>query len=77
MRTEVRSWRKSVLMLLKSSRPGTEHRAATASGAAPQYAGLWVRFAALAMDGLLLSAIFLPVTRLVKGVWLMSPGDHG
>lgn len=41
-----------------------------------QYAGLWIRFAALAIDALIFSAVFFPVTRLVKGVWLMSPGDH-
>jgi uncharacterized RDD family membrane protein YckC len=46
------------------------------SGIAPRYAGLWIRFTALAIDGLLCCAIFFPVTRLVKGVWLMSPGDH-
>jgi uncharacterized RDD family membrane protein YckC len=43
---------------------------------APRYAGLWIRFSALAIDGLLWCAIFFPVTRLIKGVWLMSPGDH-
>ena len=64
-------------MFPKSSRPGNQHDAAPASGTAPRYAGLWIRFAALAIDGLLFCAIFFPVTRLVKGVWLMSPGDHG
>ncbi len=43
---------------------------------APRFAGLWIRFSALAIDGLLWCAIFFPVTRLIKGVWLMSPGDH-
>ncbi len=76
MRTEVQGWSNSVLMFPKSARPSNQHDAATASGAAPRYAGLWIRFAALAIDGLLFSAVFFPVTRLVKGVWLMSPGDH-
>lgn len=40
------------------------------------YAGLGSRFLALLIDFLLLSAVFFPVTRLVKGVWLMSPADH-
>ncbi len=77
MRTEVQGWSNNVLMFPKSPRPSNQHDAATASGAAPQYAGLWIRFTALSIDGLLCSAIFFPVTRLVKGVWLMSPGDHG
>jgi uncharacterized RDD family membrane protein YckC len=42
----------------------------------PNYAGLGTRFVALLLDGLLLSAIFFPVTKIVKGVWLMSPADH-
>ena len=40
------------------------------------YAGLWPRFLALFIDFLLFCALFFPVTRLVKGVWLMSPADH-
>jgi len=40
------------------------------------YAGLWPRFLALLVDVLLFCAVFFPVTRLVKGVWLMSPQDH-
>ncbi|TFH65937.1 MAG: hypothetical protein E4G91_00580 [Candidatus Zixiibacteriota bacterium] len=40
------------------------------------YAGLGSRFLALLIDGLLLSAIFFPTTRIVKGVWIMSPADH-
>ena len=63
-------------MFPKSSRTGIQGGAGTASGTAPSYAGLWIRFSALAIDGLLFSAVFFPVTRLVKGVWLMSPGDH-
>lgn len=41
-----------------------------------QFAGLWTRFLALLVDFLLFCACFFPVTRLVKGVWLMSPRDH-
>ena len=41
-----------------------------------QYAGLWVRFLALAADGILFCLVFFPVTRLAKGVWIMSPSDH-
>ena len=41
-----------------------------------EYAGLWERFLALLIDGLLFCACFFPVTRIVKGVWLMSPQDH-
>lgn len=41
-----------------------------------RYAGLGVRFAALLLDLLLFCAFFFPVTRLVKGVWLMAPNDH-
>jgi uncharacterized RDD family membrane protein YckC len=42
-----------------------------------RYAGLGRRFLALLVDFALLCAGFFPVTRLVKGVWLMSPTDHG
>lgn len=42
----------------------------------PHYAGLWPRFFALLVDLLLFCAVFFPVTRMVKGVWLMSPSDH-
>jgi len=40
------------------------------------YAGLGVRFAALFVDLLVFCAFFFLITRLVKGVWLMSPNDH-
>lgn len=40
------------------------------------YAGLWLRFLALAVDGILFCLVFFPITRLVKGVWLMSRSDH-
>lgn len=41
-----------------------------------QYAGLGPRFWALVIDMVALSAVFFPVTRIVKGVWLMQPTDH-
>jgi len=41
-----------------------------------RYAGLAVRFGALAIDLLLFCAVFFPVTRMVKGVWLMNANDH-
>jgi uncharacterized RDD family membrane protein YckC len=41
-----------------------------------EYAGLRERFLALLLDTLLFCACFFPITRLVKGVWLMSPNDH-
>jgi len=40
------------------------------------YAGIWRRFWALVIDALLFCAVFFPVTRIVKGVWLMSATDH-
>lgn len=41
-----------------------------------QYASIWPRFAALVVDFFILSLVFFPVTRMVKGVWLMSQSDH-
>ncbi|MGD2110122.1 MAG: RDD family protein [Phycisphaerae bacterium] len=41
-----------------------------------KYAGLGPRFLALVIDTLLFCAVFFPITRLVKGVWLMSAADH-
>jgi uncharacterized RDD family membrane protein YckC len=41
-----------------------------------RYAGLGRRFLALLVDFALFCACFFPVTRLAKGVWLMSPMDH-
>jgi len=41
-----------------------------------RYAGLGRRFAALVIDFIILSMVFFPVTRIVKGVWLMNRGDH-
>jgi uncharacterized RDD family membrane protein YckC len=40
------------------------------------YAGLWPRFCALSIDTLLFCLFFFPTTKIVKGVWLMSPSDH-
>ena len=41
-----------------------------------RYAGLWERFLALMVDFLVFCAFFFPITRIVKGVWLMAPSDH-
>ena len=41
-----------------------------------RYAGLLKRFLALMVDFLLFCAFFFPITRIIKGVWLMSPNDH-
>jgi uncharacterized RDD family membrane protein YckC len=41
-----------------------------------RYAGLWIRGAALLLDWLVFCAVFFPITRVVKGVWLMGPSDH-
>lgn len=41
-----------------------------------QYAGLGRRGLALAIDFVALSCLFFPITRLVKGVWIMSQEDH-
>jgi uncharacterized RDD family membrane protein YckC len=41
-----------------------------------EYAKLEERFGALLVDVLLFSACFFPITRIVKGAWLMSPNDH-
>ena len=40
------------------------------------YAGLGRRFLALFIDGLILSSLFFPVTRIIKGTWLMRIEDH-
>jgi uncharacterized RDD family membrane protein YckC len=40
------------------------------------YAGIGIRFGALVIDVLLFGAVFFPITRLVKGVWLVSVADH-
>jgi uncharacterized RDD family membrane protein YckC len=41
-----------------------------------RYAGLVARFVALVIDTLLFCAVFFPITRMVKGVWLMGASDH-
>lgn len=41
-----------------------------------QYATLWQRFWALVIDLALLSMVFFPLTRIFKGVWIMSSADH-
>ncbi len=41
-----------------------------------RYAGLGRRFLALLVDLVLFCSVFFPITRLVKGVWLMEPSDH-
>ncbi len=41
-----------------------------------KYAGLLDRFLALIIDFFIFCAIFFPITRIVKGVWIMSASDH-
>jgi len=41
-----------------------------------RYAGLKERFLALLADDLLFCLLFFPITRIVKGTWLMAPSDH-
>jgi uncharacterized RDD family membrane protein YckC len=41
-----------------------------------QYANLGRRFVALAIDFFILSMVFFPVTRMIKGTWIMSSEDH-
>ena len=41
-----------------------------------EYANLGERFLALLVDVLLFCVCFFPVTRIVKGEWLLSPSDH-
>ncbi len=41
-----------------------------------RYASLGGRFAALVIDFVVLSMIFFPVTRAVKGVWIMTSEEH-
>lgn len=40
------------------------------------YAGLKLRFGALVIDFVIFCLVFFPITRIVKGVWIMSPSDH-
>ncbi len=44
--------------------------------ARPRGAGAPVRFLAIVADLAVLSALFFPTTRLVKGTWIMSTADH-
>ena len=37
---------------------------------------MWSRLAALVADMVALSCVFFPVTRIVKGTWVMSASDH-
>ncbi len=41
-----------------------------------KYAGLWKRFLALIIDFLIFCIIFFPITRIIKGVWIMNATDH-
>jgi len=41
-----------------------------------KYASLLQRFLALFLDGIVLCSLFFPITKIVKGVWLMSATDH-
>jgi len=41
-----------------------------------KYATLAQRFLALVIDFIILSLIFFPVTKIVKGVWIMSNQEH-
>lgn len=41
-----------------------------------RYAGLWIRGVALLLDWLVFCSLFFPITRVVKGVWLMRATDH-
>jgi len=41
-----------------------------------RYAGVWIRLGAIVLDAVFLSAVFFPVTRIVKGTWVMSAADH-
>ncbi|HYW68331.1 MAG TPA: RDD family protein, partial [bacterium] len=40
------------------------------------YAGVWPRLGALVIALVVLSCVFFPVTRVVKGTWVMSASDH-
>ncbi|MEW6336463.1 MAG: RDD family protein [Acidobacteriota bacterium] len=41
-----------------------------------EYAGAMPRALALVLDVAVLSAVFFPVTRVVKGTWVMTASDH-
>lgn len=42
----------------------------------PRFAGLGIRFLALLLDLLIFCAVFFPVTRLTKGVWIIGSSGH-
>jgi uncharacterized RDD family membrane protein YckC len=42
----------------------------------PRFAGAAPRILAIVIDLVILSAVFFPVTRLLKGEWLMSSAQH-
>jgi uncharacterized RDD family membrane protein YckC len=41
-----------------------------------RFAGLLPRFLALLIDFFLFCSLFFPITKLVKGVWIMNASDH-
>ena len=41
-----------------------------------RYAGLWYRFGALLLDTAVFCVFFFPITRIVKGVWMITAADH-
>jgi len=41
-----------------------------------EYASLSKRFFAMAIDYVILSSFFFPITKIVKGTWLMMASDH-
>ncbi len=46
------------------------------SDTVPHFATLGQRFLALVVDWILFCAVFFPVTKVVKGTWLMTSSDH-
>jgi uncharacterized RDD family membrane protein YckC len=40
------------------------------------YAGVWVRLSAIVIDLVVMSIVFFPITRAVKGTWVMTRTDH-
>lgn len=46
------------------------------SDTVPHFATLGQRFLALVVDWILFCAVFFPVTKVVKGTWLMTSADH-
>ena len=57
----------------------THNQSAGQNGPTPEhreYAGIFPRGLAVGLDLLVFFVCFFPITRLTKGVWLMSPTDH-